>query len=67
MSNNIIKGIVCAIAFVLAMIFFVFFIMGDKENFKGTVFSYEGLWERLSLFFMYVPFLYIAIENLFMP
>ena len=64
-SNDIIQGTVCAIAFVLAMLFFVFFIMGDKENFKDTVFSYEGLWERLSLFFMYVPFLYIAIHNLF--
>ena len=64
-SNDIIQGTVCAIAFVLAMLFFVFFIMGDKENFKDTVFSYEGLWERLSLFFMYVPFLYMAIHNLF--
>ncbi len=64
-SNDMIQGTVCTIAFVLAMLFFVFFIMGDKENFKDTVFSYEGLWERLSLFFMYVPFLYIAIHNLF--
>ena len=64
-SHDIIQGTVCMIAFVLAMLFFVFFIMGDKENFKDTVFSYEGLWERLSLFFMYVPFLYIAIHNLF--
>ena len=64
-SNDMIQGTVCTIAFVLATLFFVFFIMGDKENFKDTVFSYEGLWERLSLFFMYVPFLYIAIHNLF--
>ena len=64
-SHDIIQGTVCMIAFVLAMLFFVFFIIGDKENFKETIFSYEGLWERLSLFFMYVPFLYIAIHNLF--
>ena len=64
-SNDMIQGTVCTIAFVLATLFFVFFIMGDKENFKDTVFSYEGLWERLSLFFMYVPFLYITIHNLF--
>ena len=31
---------------------------------KETVFSYEGLWERMCLFFMYVPFLYDAIINL---
>jgi hypothetical protein len=64
-SHDIIQGTVCMIAFVLAILFFVFFIMGDKDNFKDTIFSYEGLWERLSLFFMYVPFLYIAIDNLF--
>lgn len=64
MSNNITQGIICIIAFLLSVTFFVFFIMGDKEDFKGTIFSYEGLWQRLSLFFMYIPFLYIAINNL---
>lgn len=64
-SNDFLKGIVCASSFALAMLFFVFFIMGDKEKFKETILSNEGLWERLSLFFMYIPFLYIAIENLF--
>lgn len=63
-GNDCGQGVVCAIAFVLAMVFFVFFIMGDKESFQGTVFSHEGLWERLSLFFMYVPFWYSAIRNL---
>jgi len=63
-SGDIIQGAVCVTAFALAVLFFVFFIMGDKEKFKETVFSYAGLWERLSLFFMYVPFLYIAIYNL---
>jgi len=64
MSNNITKGLICIVAFILSVTFFVFFIMGDKEEFKKTVFSYEGLWQRLSLFFMYIPFLYIAINNL---
>ncbi|MBO5383477.1 MAG: DUF998 domain-containing protein [Ruminococcus sp.] len=63
-ENDAIKGIICMLAFVLALMFFTFFIMGDKERFKETVFSYEGLWERLSLFFMYIPFLYGAIKNL---
>ena len=44
--------------------FFSFFVMGDKEKFKGTIFTYEGLWERLSLLFMYMPFLYCAIKNI---
>ncbi len=64
-GNHCVQGVVCAIAFVLAMLFFVFFVMGDKESFRGTMFSYEGLWERLSLFCMYAPFLYSAIINLF--
>lgn len=63
-SGDFLQGVVCISSFVLATLFFVFFIMGDKEEFKNTIFSYEGLWERLSLFFMYVPFLYIAIERL---
>ena len=52
------------VTFVTALILFVFFIMGDKEEFKETVFSYSGLWERSSLFFMYIPFLYRAVKNL---
>ena len=64
MSGRMIKGAVCVTAFVLALLFFVFFIMGDKERFQKTVLTYEGLWERLSLFFMYVPFLYLSVENL---
>ena len=64
MSGSMFKGAVCVAAFVLALLFFVFFIMGDKERFQKTVFAYEGLWERLSLFFMYVPFLYLSVENL---
>lgn len=60
-SNDIFQGIICVAAFALALLFFVFFIMGDKEELKDTIFAYEGLWERLTLFFMYVPFLYRAI------
>lgn len=63
-SDDIIQGIVCMLAFMAAMLFFVFFILGDKERFRKTFISYEGLWERLSLFFMYVPFLYSAITNI---
>jgi len=63
-SDDVVQGIICIIAFIAAVLFFIFFIMGDKEIFKETIFSYEGLWERLSLFFMYVPFLYCAIRNI---
>ena len=64
-SNDIIQGTIYIISFVFAIVCFCFFIMGDKEKYKNTIFAYEGLWERLCLFFMYVPFLYNAINNLF--
>ncbi len=63
-SNDLVQGIICIISFLLAVLFFVFFIMGDKDRFRNTILSYEGLWERLCLFFMYVPFFYSAIKNI---
>ena len=63
-SSDITQGVICIVAFVASVLFFGFFIMGDKEEFKDTIFVYEGIWERLSLFFMYVPFLYFSINNL---
>ena len=63
-SSDITQGVICIVAFVASVLFFDFFIMGDKEEFKDTIFVYEGIWERLSLFFMYVPFLYFSINNL---
>lgn len=57
-------GITSIIAFVLSFISFTLFIMGDKEQFQDTILSYEGLWERLTLFCMYIPFIYKAIHTL---
>ena len=59
------QGVICIIAFVLAFVTFGCFIMGDKEELQKTIFAYEGLWERLTLFFMYIPFIYKAVVNLF--
>lgn len=58
-----VHGISAAIGF-MALIFFVCFIMGDKEQFQNTVLKYEGLWERLSLLCMYIPLAYKAVHNL---
>lgn len=54
-ENYIIIGIIDIIAFIFALIFFVLFIMSDKERFRDTIISYEGLWQRLTLVFMYLP------------
>lgn len=60
-SNRFFQGTVYIFSFILALIFFIFFIMGDKKEFQNTIFIYEGLWERLTLFFMYIPFIYRAL------
>ncbi len=41
--------------FILAILCFSCFVMGDKPNYKNTVLAFEGLWQRLSLLFMYLP------------
>lgn len=41
--------------FLFAILFFILFIMSDKEQYKGTCIDREGTWERLTLFFMYLP------------
>lgn len=60
-QKDVVFGVVSIISFILALIFFTFFVMGDKEQFQNTVFGYEGLWERMTLFCMYVPFIYKTI------
>ena len=46
----------CALAcFLLALVFFVLFVMADKPRFAHTVIAWEGLWQRLTLLFMYLP------------
>ena len=64
LQSDFIFGVVCLTAFVFAFICFVFFILGDKKEFSKTIFRFEGMWERLTLFFMYVPFLYKAVHRL---
>lgn len=57
-------GIVSIVSFIIALICFVCFVMGDKKQFQNTVLRYEGLWERLTLLCMYVPFIHKAVYNL---
>lgn len=58
-------GIISAISFVLALVFFVLFIMADKPQFQNSLIAKEGLWQRLNLLFMYIPFGYLAINHIF--
>jgi len=63
-QNGMVEGIISISSFVLSLIFFACFVMGDKEKFQNTLLKYEGLWERLPLFCMYIPFVYRAIGRL---
>ena len=64
-QNGTLEGIISISSFVLSLIFFACFVMGDKEQFQNTTLKYEGLWERLTLFCMYIPFVYKSMSNLF--
>ena len=56
-------GITSIICFVIALAFFVLFVMSDKEEFSGTFISQEGLWQRLNLVFMYASLFIAGIRN----
>ena len=64
-QNGMVEGIISISSFVLSLIFFACFVMGDKEQFQNTLLKYEGLWERLTLFCMYIPFVYKSMSSLF--
>ena len=64
-QKDIIGSMISISSFILAFVFFICFIMGDKVQFQNTFLKYEGLWERLTLFCMYIPFIYRAIGSLF--
>ena len=53
-SSQMLLGTVSIVCFVFALIFFCFFIMGEKEKFANTVLRYGGLWQRLVLAVCYV-------------
>ena len=54
-DNNRTLGVLSVASFVLALGFFVLFVMSDKPAFRDTVVGNEGLWQRLNLVFMYLP------------
>ncbi len=65
-SGDKISGGISVFSFVFAMLFFVLFIMSDKQEFQNTWIAKEGLWQRLNMLFMYLPLGYISIKNLFL-
>ena len=60
-SSQMLLGTVSIVCFVLAFMFFCFFIMGEKEKFAKTVFRYGGLWQRLVLAVCYVTLFILCV------
>ena len=63
-SKNNLTGTIDVVFFILAFIFMVLFIMSDKAIFSGTIISYMGLWERLTLASMYAPLFFYAVRQI---
>lgn len=61
-KSDIIIGIINITSFIFALAFLILFIISDKEKFRDTIISYEGLWQRLTLAFMYIP---LVCESIF--
>jgi len=57
-------GWISIACFVLSLVFFVLFVMSDKEEFSRTFIANEGLWQRLNLIFMYMPLAITAVKRI---
>lgn len=54
-DHNMTMGSMSIASFVMSLVFFSLFVMSDKPGFRDTFVDREGLWQRLSLVFMYLP------------
>ena len=57
-------GWISIVCFVLSLVFFVLFVLSDKEEFSKTFIANEGLWQRLNLVFMYMPLAVTAVKRI---
>lgn len=63
-QENISIGIAAIIFFILCIVFFILFIMSEKETFQNTIIEFSGLWQRLLLGSMYIPLLLLALKHI---
>lgn len=54
-AGEIITASITLVCFTASLVFFCFFVMGEKERFADTVLRYGGLWQRLVLVGCYIP------------
>lgn len=60
-TDNLKLGFISICCFILAILCFSCFVMGDKPKFENSFLALEGLWQRLSLLFMYIPLMCFTI------
>lgn len=63
-TSDTFEGVFSLLCFIFSFVFFILFILADKPEFQNTVISFEGLWQRLTLLFMYIPFASVAVSEL---
>lgn len=54
-TGDVLCGIASIASFFLAFTAFTLFVLADKPQFEGTMIGREGLWQRISLAWMYLP------------
>lgn len=63
-NSETMVGVVSVVSFIIALVFFVLFVMSDKPEFKDTLIHNEGLWQRLNLIFMYLPLILVSVKQI---
>lgn len=63
-TGEIIIGIAGLVSFIFNIIFFILFILSEKEKFQNTIIGLTGLWQRILLLSMYGPLFIISIKNI---
>ncbi|WP_053957177.1 DUF998 domain-containing protein [Inediibacterium massiliense] len=63
-NNQVTFGIYSIIFFILSLIAFIFFIIGEHSKFKNTIFALAGLWQRAMCALIYAPFIIWIIARL---
>jgi hypothetical membrane protein len=61
-QNDNIVAWVSLLFFTLSIVFFIFFILSEKELFQNSIIGLSGMWQRLVLAGIYMPLLIIALK-----
>ena len=56
-------GVFSLVCFVLSLLCFTLFVMADKPAYQGSIIAWEGLWQRASLLWMYLPIVVLCMTE----